>query len=275
MLDATPFLRPERALFLELLRSLNDDDWARPTECPAWTVKGVALHVLGDDFSLLSRQRDASIDGLSLFAPQHPDLQFRALLDGFNEQWVTAATFLSNELIIELLRLVGEWSAEFYTTVGLDTIAREPVGFFAQTEPSPYWQLIAREYAERFIHQSQIRRAINAPELDGELRTGAAQVTAHVLAAWLRDYTPRDGATMAIDFGNGDVWTWRRESDHWSVAAGNASDADARITIASDRTVALLSRGLALADVSHAMTIEGDTALARAALQLVSPLLAP
>jgi len=50
---------PERAALAELLESLAPDDWARPTECPAYTVKGIATHVLGDDLSLLSRQRDA------------------------------------------------------------------------------------------------------------------------------------------------------------------------------------------------------------------------
>ena len=119
------------------------------------------------------------------------------LLDGFNEQWVTASTFLSPELLIELLRLVGEWTDDFYSNVGLDTVSREPVGFFAQTEPSPYWQLIAREYAERVIHQSQFRRAIGAPELDGEIVTWMAQVVVHALSHWLVDYRAADGAQSA------------------------------------------------------------------------------
>ena len=57
-LDVTASLMPERAALLELLRSLGASEWDQPTECPAWTVKGIALHILGDDVSLLSRQRD-------------------------------------------------------------------------------------------------------------------------------------------------------------------------------------------------------------------------
>lgn len=34
------------------------------TECPAYTVKGIATRVLGDDLSLLSRQRDEAENGL-------------------------------------------------------------------------------------------------------------------------------------------------------------------------------------------------------------------
>ena len=61
-LDVTALLGPERAAFVDLLDALAPAQWDLPTECPAWTVKGVALHVLGDDLSLLSRQRDASTD---------------------------------------------------------------------------------------------------------------------------------------------------------------------------------------------------------------------
>ena len=48
------------------------------------------------------------MNSIFLYAVDHPGLNFRELLDGFNEQWVTASQFLSTELLIELLRLVGE-----------------------------------------------------------------------------------------------------------------------------------------------------------------------
>src|SRR4029078_2194994 len=101
-LDVTPALAPERATFLELLRSLSAEDWERPTECPEWSVKGLVLHVLGDDLSLLSRQHGASLESLTHYAIDTPGVTFRPLLDGFNEQWVTAASFLSIELVLEL-----------------------------------------------------------------------------------------------------------------------------------------------------------------------------
>ena len=41
-------LAPERATLCDLLRELAPDDWERPTECTAWTVRGFALHVLGE-----------------------------------------------------------------------------------------------------------------------------------------------------------------------------------------------------------------------------------
>lgn len=57
-------LGPERAGLLALLDDLDGPDWERPTECPAYSVKGIATHILGDDLSLLSRQRDGAVQGL-------------------------------------------------------------------------------------------------------------------------------------------------------------------------------------------------------------------
>ena len=52
----------------------------------AYTVNGVATHVLGNDLSLLSRQRDGAEDGLVQMAKGLPDADFRTLLDDFNDR---------------------------------------------------------------------------------------------------------------------------------------------------------------------------------------------
>jgi uncharacterized protein (TIGR03083 family) len=180
VLDVTPMLRPERTMFLELLRSLAADDWSRPTECPAYPVQGVATHVLGDDLSLLSRQRDSATPGLMIVAEENPGRDFRTLLDLFNDSWVSAARFLSPAVLIDLLEWSGERTASFYESVGLDEPG-EPVFFFGSMgEPSPYWQAVARELVERWVHHSQIRRAVGLPSLadEGVVRTGVAVVAA-------------------------------------------------------------------------------------------------
>jgi uncharacterized protein (TIGR03083 family) len=153
VLDA---MRQERAAFLELLGGLDAGAWAGPTECPAYDVKGIATHVLGDDLSLLSRQRDGAENGLFQLAAELPGTDFRTLLDTFNDRWVAAARFLSPELLVELLRLAGDWTASYYEAVD-PSAPGEPVGFFGATGASPSWQAIAREYLERWVHHSQIR----------------------------------------------------------------------------------------------------------------------
>jgi len=167
-------LRPERAALLATLTTVEDAAWSRPTECPAYTVKGIATHVLGDDLSLLSRQRDAAENGLLPLAAELPGADFRTLLDTFNDRWVAAAGFLSPALLIELLDLAGEWTAGYYEAVDPGAPG-EPVGFFGATgASSPFWQAIAREYVERWVHHSQIRRALGLRSLSDDrfLRVG-------------------------------------------------------------------------------------------------------
>jgi uncharacterized protein (TIGR03083 family) len=158
-------LEPERAALIALLEGLEPDDWTRPTECPAYTIKGVATHVLGDDLSLLSRQRDGAEDGLVPLARDRPGADFQTLIDAFNDRWVATAGFLSTELVVELLRLTGAWTAAYHRAVDPEAPG-EPVGFFgSRGSSSPYWQAIAREYVERWVHNSQMRRALGLGSL--------------------------------------------------------------------------------------------------------------
>jgi uncharacterized protein (TIGR03083 family) len=177
VLDA---LRPERQALLAVLERFDTADWSRTTECPVYTVKGIATHVLGDDLSLLSRQRDEAENGLMQLAAELPGADFRTLLDTFNDRWVAAARFLSPELVIELLRISGEWTASYYEEVD-PAAPGEPVGFFGATgSASPFWHAIAREYMERWVHHSQIRRAVglgslaDAPFLNVGIQVAAA-----------------------------------------------------------------------------------------------------
>ncbi len=163
VLDA---LVPERRRLIELLSSLDASDWDRPTECPAYSIKGIATHILGDDLSLLSRQRDGAVPGLIVVAEDMPGADFRQLLDGFNDQWVRAARFFSPALLLELLEKAGEWTHDYYRHVD-PAAPGEPVPLFNPTFDggSPFWQAIAREYLERWVHHSQIRRALEKPSL--------------------------------------------------------------------------------------------------------------
>lgn len=158
VLDVYPV---ERAALLDVLSGLSVDEWALPTECPSYTVQGVATHILGDDLSLLSRQRDAAPPGVLHVAERMPGVDFMTLLNAFNDQWVEAARFLSPALLLELLRLTGEWTETYYRSVDPDA-AGEAVGMFGPSldGTSPFWHAIAREYLERWAHHGQILRAL-------------------------------------------------------------------------------------------------------------------
>ena len=261
--DVVPLLPGERAELIDLLASLDDPDWDRPTECPAWNVKGVALHVLGDDLSLLARQRDAMVPSV-LTEPSQPAWDGAPVgpLDRFNERWVLAATFLSPTLIVELLRLTGEWTHAWYATVDPNTTGE--VVLLVGPDPAPYWMIAAREYLERWVHHLQIRRALqlDAGPLGGHpYATMAAAVVARFLPPFFAPLSAPVDATAAARIGD-ESWTLaRRDVNAWALLDGDADDCTVVLRIDAAAVPALLSRGLSRPEAEQLLVIEGDADL--------------
>lgn len=116
---------------------------------------------------------------------------------------------MSTELILELLELTGRWTDAYYRSVE-PSAPGEPVGMFgAQGEPSPWWQVSAREYAERWIHHSQIRRALHLPPPSDALSVPATEAVVLGFGARNpqlgrftigdRTWVFRDGAEVTLD----------------------------------------------------------------------------
>ena len=268
-LDVVEVLRVERARFVELLRSLDPDDWKRPTECPAYDVQGVASHILGDDFSLLSRQRDGAPPGV--FRHLAEGVDFRTALDRFNDQWVDTAQFFGTPLLIDLLELAGHWTADFYAAVGGDTLG-EPVGFFGATGPSPQWQAAAREYVERWTHHHQILRAVDRPALDDDgLVLPAIAAVVRAFAAHLDDLGSADGDRVELSMG-GTAYTLARAGDHWTLLEGADGGAVARVAVDRAHVATLTSRGFPRDDIASLLTTSGDASIAARSVEGVRTL---
>ncbi|MGZ4714379.1 MAG: maleylpyruvate isomerase family mycothiol-dependent enzyme [Acidimicrobiia bacterium] len=263
-LDVLDLLGPERRLLCDLLAGLTAEQWSTTTECPAWTVRGVALHVLGDDLSLLARQRDAEVPSLLTEASLPTwDGAPPAVLDRFNERWVHASTFLSPALVVELLRQTGEWTSRWYEEVDPD--APGEVVLLFGPGPAPYREIAAREYVERWVHHLQIRRALglDAGALGARpLGERAHAVIARALATLLTMVTPPTAGPIVLDLG-GTAWTYRADSTGVrQVAPGPAADAVVTLTVDAALTTPLLSRGLTAGAAEAAIRATGDPELA-------------
>jgi Mycothiol maleylpyruvate isomerase N-terminal domain len=93
----------ERAELLGVLDGLSAADWERPTVCPGWSVRDVALHLLADDLGVLSRQRDEH----RAEAPR-PDESLGVFLARINDEWIIATRRLSGRVVVDLLRWSGD-----------------------------------------------------------------------------------------------------------------------------------------------------------------------
>jgi hypothetical protein len=172
-----------------------------------------------------------------------------------------------------LLRLTGEWTDSFYRSVDLAQ-AGEPVGFFGRAGSSPYWQAIAREYVERWVHQHQIRRALQWPDLGPQFLEPAAAVVARSFAAHLPALDAAPGTVLVLTVKDVASWSYTLGDDGWMLEDGRPADAAVELLLPRDDATSVLSRGRSREGVRAAFEVSGDDALAERALRVISAMAA-
>jgi len=266
--DVRQVMEQERAELVRLLGSLTEEESNLPTVCEGWTVRDLAVHLLGDDLSFLSRNRDAH--GNQGDSPPEWDALVE-LLDAANNRWVEAARFLSTRLLAELLESTGRMVAQFLENV--DPSAPGEAVSWASSDPAPWWLVGAREFTERWVHHQQIRDALDKPGLNGP--SFVAPVLATVMHGVPRAYLGVDAAeetTVAIDVTGraGFSWAVRRGEDGWKLYEGLTREADARVSIDQDTAWRFLMGMLNANETRRKATVEGDKKLAKPIFSAVS-----
>jgi uncharacterized protein (TIGR03083 family) len=266
----THLFPPERASLVKLLASLSVEQWQAPTVCPGWTVKDVALHLLGDDIGLLSRRRDgvAPADAPSQLAGWQ---ELVAFLDRLNQTWVEATRRISPRLLCELLAFTGE--ATWRYLAGLDPLAVEARVAWVGPDPVPNWLDVAREYTERWTHQQQIRDAVGVPGLTEPAFVAPVLATfVHALPRAFAGVPAPAGTTVEVVVGGqgGGCWVLTRTPDGWRLAAGTAAEPVARVALDAETAWRLWTKGIGQAAAQSAVSISGDRALGRRVLDAVA-----
>jgi uncharacterized protein (TIGR03083 family) len=266
---------------LDLLAGLSDDQWRLPTVCAGWSVKDVALHLLGGDVSNLSRRRDGLTGALAAYAPAGADLSDHGTLvtalNAWNEDWVAATRRMSPRVLCELLAVTGGTLHTYYR--GLDLLATgDPVSWIGP-EPVPVWADIAREYTEQWMHQAQIRDAtgISGPGGVREPRLFAPVLATFMLALphALRDVAAPEGTRLrvVITGAAGGEWSAVWTAGRWALAgtaAGAADEATATAILDEDTAWRLWTRGLTPDATARAVQTTGDDQLAGKLREMVT-----
>ncbi len=219
-LDVRPLLAPLREALVEVMTDRSDSAWQAATTT-GWTVADTIAHLLGDDLGRLARTRDGH------HAPGPAvDESFEQYIDRLNQEWVVAARRLSPRLLVELLAHTGKQVRALWTGHELDEPS-EAVSW-AGVDPAPLWLDIARDYTEYWIHQAQVREALDEPLLDDpRFLEPVVSTFLRSLPHALRDLAPEEGeATLTIevtDLTPGD-WHLRADPDGWRfvTAVGHA-----------------------------------------------------
>ena len=251
---------------LEVLLGLSAEDWNRPTSCALWSVKDVALHLLGGDIGLLSRKRDFFADK-SIVSWE----ELVALINSLNETWVKATRRMSSHLLCDLLKHTGEQVCDYFKS--LDPFAMGGPVDWAAPDPAPVWLDLAREYTERWLHQQHIRDAVGKPGLK-EPRFFAPVLDAFVraLPRTYRTVAAKEGTGVALTITGdaGGSWFLLRERDAWNLYCEATERADAAIVLDQEAAWRLFTKGISQNEALSKATLSGDQSLAAKAFETVS-----
>lgn len=261
-------LFPEmRSELLRVLRSLSDEEWQQPTVCEGWSVRDVALHLLGDDIGILSNLRDQ--DGQYKKIEGWDDLV--DFINAQNDRWVIATRRLSRRLLIDLLDFAGQQCDQLFHALDPYELAG-PVGW-AGDGPDPMWLHIARELTERWMHHQHICEAVGKNSMkDRRFMQPVLSTFVHALPHTFRHTdAPVDTLIKLIVTGEGGgVWHLVRESAAWKLYRDSDLIPAATVSLPVDAAWRLFTRGITYDAVRRQAILEGNTQLGEVVLTTVA-----
>lgn len=265
-IDVRPLLGPERSALVELLAHLSQDDWQRETACGGWSVHDLILHLIHDDLRRLSVQRDRH-PGEDLGAVPSLDVLVTRL-DEANERWVRAVRrAISPQIAMELIAWLAGPSEQHLSSLEPGALGAEVS--WAGGGPHPNWLDVAREYTERWVHQQQIRLAVDRPGLvEQRFMEPVLDTFARALPSQLPTTSPVGRVVELRVRGSVErSWMFLAVVGGWSWTDGTTeSDAFLETTpeLLWKRAVRMVSR----ADVAEGSRFAGDETIVRALLDL-------
>lgn len=266
-IDVVDLFPDLQARLLRLLSRLTEEDWGQPTVCSTWSVKDVALHMLGVNLGNLSDRRDQFDDPWWRIASGDTI----ADLNTWNENWVVAARRINPQLLCELLAFTGDAVSRYYASLDLSATGNSV--WWAGPEPAPVWLDVAREYTERWVHQQQIRDAVGRPGLK-EARYLAPVLAAfvHALPRALHSVLAPEGTLIRLVVAGeaGHQWVAVRSQDRWVLGEDSGGVADATVTIEQETAWRLWTKGIGVDEGQRLIHAEGNPELTRRVLEMVS-----
>lgn len=254
---------------IELLESLTPEEWEAPTVAKLWKVKDVAAHLLDGNIRALSIQRDhyfgeapPAIDGYESLV---------GWLNTLNADWVKASKRISPGVMILLHKATGPLVSEYFAS--LDPFGKAIFSVeWAGEQESHNWMHVAREYTEKWLHQQQIRDAVNKPGIiDSRFFPPFMQAFAYGLLKTYSDTPALPGTVVELCVATeaGGKW-YLQKGEKWRLVNEPSQPPAATVTVDPDTAWKLFSKSLRPADIESKVTIEGNRPLALVALNMVS-----
>ena len=267
--DVVHLLSPLDDKLIDLLKSLSVEEWQQKTIAKLWTVKDVAAHLLDGNIRTLSMLRD-NYHGEQASIQSYQDLV--SFLNNLNADWVKAMKRVSPAMLILLHEATGKMYCDYYAS--LDPFGK--AGFavdWAGEKESKNWMHIAREYTEKWLHQQQIRDAVNKPALiTQEFFWPFINIFMYALPHTYRTVKAEEGTLIQLTITTplGGNWYLQMKDGQWQLVKEEEQHPDAEIIIDPDTSWKLFSKSLRPEDVKDKVTIKGNQQLGEVALNMVS-----
>jgi uncharacterized protein (TIGR03083 family) len=259
---------PLRTRLLTVLGELSEDDWARPTAAPRWSVKDVTAHLLGGDIGILSRERD-------FFTPLGPKVETYSdlvnLIDMLNQEWTAAARRMSPRLLRELLEFLGPGVEAYFSSLDAEAMGG-PVSW-AGPDPAPVWFDIAREFTERWHHQQQIRDATGRPPLyDPYFLSPVLDTFVRALPHNFRRTAASEGTIVRFEISGdaGGIWSLLRCGRRWELRLGSGTEPSVDVVVPQEMAWRMFTKGVDPETARTAALVRGDARLASPIFHTVS-----
>lgn len=269
MLLIAHLLREVEDHLLSLLRSLDEQDWDRPTIVPQWTVRNIAAHLLDTELRKLSIVRDGYMANPPAIASNDALVAF---INRINAEGVAFYSRLSAPVLIELMETASRASCEFHELLDPAAKAAFSVSWAGEFE-SLNWFDTARELTERWHHQQQIRLATNKPGLfEPRLYFPVLDTFMRALPHAYRDVAAEAGTRLEFIVSGeaGGTWALKRATDRWQLTSPDmevarpraTSPITASVTVPQEIAWRVFTKGISRNDAIAVSKIEGDRRLA-------------
>ncbi|MCB0283953.1 MAG: maleylpyruvate isomerase N-terminal domain-containing protein [Calditrichaeota bacterium] len=269
MIDLVSKLPELDKKLIELLESLSPDEWQKQTVARLWKVKDVAAHLLDGNIRILSGLRDAYQGDKSEINSYQELVDY---LNRLNADWVKAMKRVSPQILIDLLKHTGPAFCAYYASLNLFDKAQYSVAWAGENE-SKNWMHIAREYTEKFLHQQQIRDAVDKQGImNREFYHPFLNVCMYALPIALKNAkVPAETVIKLTVSGEaGGSWVAKFNGINWELSNMNTISPEADITIKPDAAWKLFSKSKRAHELQDSIRITGNHELAEIALKMVS-----
>lgn len=254
---------------MSLIKSLSPAEWQAQTIAKKWKVKDVVAHLLDGNIRILSMLRDG-YQGDTAKIDTYEELV--TYINRLNADWVQAMKRVSPQMLILLHELTGPLYYQYYAS--LDPFGKATFSVaWAGEEESKNWMHIAREYTEKFLHQQQIRDAVQRPGImNKEFFYPFADVCMKALPHTFSAVEASEGTCVLINIpdDSGGSWYLTRKEQQWQLIATPSSTPAASVIIPAQAFWQLASKSKRYDDLRDMIQTEGDSDLAATALSMVS-----